>query len=314
MIKAPKVSVLIPAYNYGRFLNEAIESVLKQTYPDFEIIIVDNNSTDNTDEVVKPYLSDARIQYHKNPVNIGMVPNFNKCMDLAKGDYIKFLLADDLFHPELLSKFVAILDQYPNVTIVTSQSESFGLESELRVSPFEHLQSGEKIIKESIRNGKGNFIGEPTTVMFRRSNLHLGKFEAEYLSLNDLNLWLRHLTVGDCYFIPEVLSYFRIHEQQATIVNNYANWFDEYNFFKKVKTENVYKIDYAGLNLDKTIKKTALKSAGAMYKLLPELKNKKYRKLFTKALKISLKEGVFLSSLVVHFSRKKKQFANPVSA
>lgn len=308
MKKNPKVSVLIPTYNYGRFLAEAIESVLKQTYTDFEIIIVDNNSTDNTDEVVQNYLSDNRIQYYKNPTNIGMVPNFNKCMEYANGEYIKFLLADDKFHPELLSKFVSILDEYPNVCLVTSNSKSFGLESKVRESPFEYLQSGEKIIKESIRDGKGNFIGEPTTVMFRTSNLKLGNFNAKFPSLNDLNFWLRQLTIGDCYFIPEILSYFRIHEQQATIVNKFNNWFDEYNFYKRVKTHNDYNINYSDLDIDRTIKKTALKSASAMYKLLPDLQKKKYRILFKKAIKIALKEGVLASSLIIQFSGKGKTY------
>lgn len=307
MGRIPKVSVLIPNYNYGRFLGEAIESVLNQTYQDFELIIVDNNSTDNTDEVVQKYLTDPRIQYFKNPINIGMVPNFNKSLEYAKGEYIKFLLADDKLHHDLLAKFVSILDEYPNVCLVTSKSESFGLESTVRESPFEYLQSGEKIIKECIRNGKGNFIGEPTTVMFRATNLKLGYFNANYLSLNDLNLWLRHLTIGDCYFIPEVLSYFRVHEQQATIVNNFDNWFDEYNFYKRIKTHNDYKVNYSDLEIDRTIKKTALKSASAIYKLLPQLQKRKSRILIKKAIKIALKEGVLASSLVIQIVGKKKK-------
>lgn len=305
--RIPKVSVLIPNYNYGRFLGEAIESVLNQTYQDFELIIVDNNSTDNTDEVVQKYLTDPRIQYYKNPINIGMVPNFNKSMEYAKGEYIKFLLADDKLHHDLLAKFVSILDEYPNVCLVTSKSESFGLESTVRESPFEYLQSGEKIIKECIRNGKGNFIGEPTTVMFRATNLKLGYFNANYLSLNDLNLWLRHLTIGDCYFIPEVLSYFRVHEQQATIVNNFDNWFDEYNFYKRIKTHNDYKVNYSDLEIDRTIKKTALKSASAIYKLFPQLQKRKSRILIKKAIMIALKEGVLASSLVIQIVGKNKK-------
>ena len=91
----PKVSVLIPTYNYARYIGEAIESVLNQTFTDFELIIIDDQSKDNTDEVVAKYLHDPRVSYHKNPVNLGLVGNFNRALELANGEYIKFLLADD---------------------------------------------------------------------------------------------------------------------------------------------------------------------------------------------------------------------------
>jgi len=302
----PKISVLIPTYNYAHFLDDAIQSVLNQSFKDFEMIIVDNQSTDNTGQVVEKYLHDPRISYYKNPVNIGMIGNFNKCLEYATGDYIKYLLADDKFHPELLEKFRRILDEHPNVCLVTSKSETFGLESRLRESPFEYLQPGEKIIKEAIRDGRGNFIGEPTTVMFRASNLKVGNFDPNFFCLVDLDFWFRQLSLGDCYFVPEVLSYFRIHEDQSSIVYRFDNWFEEYNFYKRIKTHNDYNINHSDLNLDRTIKKTAIKSAGAMYKLLPGLREKKFRTLFKRAVAIALKEGVLASSLVLQLTGKKK--------
>src|SRR5687768_14893088 len=92
---SPRVSVLIPTYNYARYLDEAIQSAIRQTFTDFEIIIVDNNSTDNTAEVISKYLTDPRIRYYRNKSNIGLINNFNRCLELATGQYIKFLLADD---------------------------------------------------------------------------------------------------------------------------------------------------------------------------------------------------------------------------
>src|SRR5687768_7682840 len=123
---SPKVSILIPTFNYGRYLDEAIQSALQQTFRDFELIIVDNNSTDNTKEMISQYLSDERIRYYRNETNIGLVNNFNRCLELATAPYIKFLLADDILHPELLEMFVQILDEYETVALVTSDSESFG--------------------------------------------------------------------------------------------------------------------------------------------------------------------------------------------
>src|SRR5690349_8083201 len=122
-MSSPNVSVLVPTYNYARFLDKAIQSVLRQTYKNFELIIVDDNSTDDTDQVVQKYLADERVSYHKNSSNLGLPGNWNKCLSLAKGTYIKFLMADDEFHPTMLEKFTAILDQFPCVSIVTSYKE-----------------------------------------------------------------------------------------------------------------------------------------------------------------------------------------------
>src|SRR5688572_12302291 len=116
----PKVSVLIPTYNYAHFLDETIQSVLDQTFTNFELVIVDNCSTDNTDEVVQKYLTDTRISFYRNETNIGLVGNWNKCLDYARGEYIKYLCADDKFRPELLEKFVAVMDQNPGVSIMSS--------------------------------------------------------------------------------------------------------------------------------------------------------------------------------------------------
>lgn len=90
----PKISVCIPTYNSGEFLSEAIQSVLDQSFQNFELIISDNASEDNTTEIVNAF-NDSRIQYYRNKKNIGMYENFNHCLDLAEGEYIKFLCATD---------------------------------------------------------------------------------------------------------------------------------------------------------------------------------------------------------------------------
>src|SRR5687768_17680132 len=169
----PKVSVLIPCYNAALFLDETINSVLDQTFTDFELIIVDNFSTDNSSEIISKYLSDKRVSYHRNESNIGLVGNFNKSLTFANGDYIKFLCADDKFHPQLLEKFVSIFERYPEVSLVTSYRQYFGSNSLKNMKQdypaFTHLQKGEKIIYETLKTW--NWIGEPSTVMFKTNNL-----------------------------------------------------------------------------------------------------------------------------------------------
>jgi glycosyltransferase involved in cell wall biosynthesis len=115
MTTNPKVSVLIPTYNYAHFLDETIQSVLNQTYNDYELIIVDNKSTEDTLEVVDKYLGDRRIHFYQNATNLGLSGNWNKCLGYATGEYIKFLCADDKFHPEMLRKFVSVMDENPTV-------------------------------------------------------------------------------------------------------------------------------------------------------------------------------------------------------
>src|SRR5215203_3758698 len=104
-----KVSVLTPTYNYGHYLSEAIASVLSQTYTDFELVILDNFSTDNTADVASSFLGDSRVKYYRNERNIGSINNFNEAINRASGEYIQFLFADDLLLPRALETFVRVL-------------------------------------------------------------------------------------------------------------------------------------------------------------------------------------------------------------
>lgn len=211
----PKVSVLIPAYNYGRYLAETIESALNQTFEDFELLVVDNASTDDTADVVNRFRAkDSRVRYIVNGANIGMFRNYNEALLHARGEYIKFLNADDKFHPQILEKFVEVLDADPSVSLVTSHRQEFGSGSKTIATDFHGRQNGKEMVILAL--SKLNFIGEPTTVMFRRENLNLGLFDTSLLFFADLDMWLRQLAVGDLYIVDEVLSYVRKHESQGT--------------------------------------------------------------------------------------------------
>ena len=212
---SPKVSVLIPAYNYAHYLTEAIESALAQTFEDFELIIIDNCSTDNTKEIVYNYAKeDSRVIFMENNENIGMFRNYNQALLHAKGEYIKFLNADDKFEPTLLEKFVKILDEHQDVSIVTSHRQYFQNGSDIQKTDFSGMQNGKEMILLAL--SKINFIGEPTTVMFRKKNLNLGLFDTSLIFFADLDMWLRQLSVGNLYIVDEVLSFVRKHEEQGT--------------------------------------------------------------------------------------------------
>jgi glycosyltransferase involved in cell wall biosynthesis len=108
---SPKVSVCIPVRNGGDFLPLAVDSVLQQSFDDYELIIVDNCSTDGTVKWIEEKASTApKIHFYQNATNIGLVGNFNACLGYARGEYIKFLCADDLLLPESVQRMSDALD------------------------------------------------------------------------------------------------------------------------------------------------------------------------------------------------------------
>lgn len=304
---SPKISVLIPTYNYAYCLDETIQSVLNQTYTDFELIVVDDCSKDNTDEVMQKHLQDKRVTYYKNEVNLGLVGNWNKCLSLAKGDYIKYLCADDKFRSDLLQRFVDIMEQYNNVSLITCEKQLFGGSNKLIKLPLQHLQEGKKIIYHTL-NTYG-WLGEPTTVMFRRSNMKLGGFRSDVTWLPDWEMWLRQLTAGDCYIIPEPLAFIRNHSNQVTkmVMKNYINYFEEYYLTKAIKEQNGYHFDISGIDMDQVLKMRAEKFTKVLLKIFPRIYKKRERKIFIEALKIAYKEKVLFSSLKKIFGKKNLQ-------
>ena len=220
----PKLSVCIPTYRYGRFIGQAIESVLAQDFEDFELLIVDDASPDNTREVVEPYRArDSRIRFEVNSRNRGMVPNWNYCLEQARGKYIKFLFADDfLCSADALRTMVEQLDRDAAVSLIFSGRrfvDESGTPFKL-VRPFGTAMckmSGKKLIRYCLAR-MNNPIGEPSTVMFRKNQARRG-FDSRYQQLVDLEMWLHLLEQGDVWYLPEPLSAFRVHGAQQTTVN-----------------------------------------------------------------------------------------------
>lgn len=114
----PRVSIGLPVFNGENYLQEAIRSILNQTYNDFELIICDNSSTDRTEEICRRYASeDGRVRYHRNPRNLGASPNYNRVFDLSSGEYFKWMAHDDVIAPEYLERCVAALDREPDAVL-----------------------------------------------------------------------------------------------------------------------------------------------------------------------------------------------------
>ena len=121
MTAAPRLTVGLPVYNGEKYLCEAIDTLLSQTYGDFELVISDNASTDATQEICQGYTrQDARVRYLRQPRNIGLSPNHNFVADQARGELFKWAAADDLYGPELLRSCVAALDEHPEAVLAHS--------------------------------------------------------------------------------------------------------------------------------------------------------------------------------------------------
>jgi glycosyltransferase involved in cell wall biosynthesis len=305
----PKVSILIPAYNYAHYLDDAMQSALGQTFTDFELIIVDNCSTDKTEEVIAKYLTDPRVKFYVNESNIGVVANFNRCLELANGEYIKFLCADDKFAPTILEKYVPIMDADPGISLITCDKQAFGAKTHETITPVTHKQNGHKCVLEMLRNNYC-WIGEPTSVMFRKKDLVVGRFSSEFKQYVDWEFWIRLLAIGDCYVVPEKLAFVRFHpgtQSKEMKKKRFVVCFEEYKLCKDVQ-QGKYGIHTAGSTIDEAVKMTAANCIRrAMLKTIPELHRQDSRDAFRKAFRIAKNEHLFMTTFAELFKGLKRK-------
>ena len=211
----------MPIYNSARYIAEAIESVLAQSWEDFELIIVDDASSDGTAEIAASYAErDSRIRFRVNASNMGMVTNWNCCLAEASGGYVKFLFGDDLLAPEALNRMATILDEDPAVSLVSSARaliDEFSRPTDLLVHFATGTYDGTEVIKRCIFE-EMNYVGEPSAVMFRKSRAGRG-FDPALKQIVDLEMWFHLLEQGRFAYIQEPLCSFRRHSEQMTIKN-----------------------------------------------------------------------------------------------
>ena len=216
--RTPTISVCIPTYNHAHFLKDSVESVLSQTFADFELIIVDNCSTDATRELVARYVAaDPRVSYFCNEINVGPRENLNRCLEHASGEYVKILCADDLLEPTCLEESLRALEEGQNSVLAASARLLVDEQLRpLRVAGYSDrnaLVAGRDMIGYSLFNG--NYIGEPSAVLFRRDAAERG-FDTSYSLLIDLEMWLHLLEKGNLAYIGTPLCRFRYHGAQET--------------------------------------------------------------------------------------------------
>ncbi len=224
----PKVSVIMPVYNGEKYLREAIESILNQTFTDFEFIIINDASKDSTEEIIMSY-ADDRIVYLKNEQNLGVAGTLNRGLEAARGEYIARIDADDIAMPERFEKQVAFMDAHPEVGVLGTDIIMFGEDFEEREFIFSHEKEdlkAELFLKSPIAH---------PTVMIRNNilKMHSLKYTEKYNGFEDFALWWDIAKHGDIAVLPECLVKYRQHMGQVTkkhksyYDNVYRDFFDE---------------------------------------------------------------------------------------
>lgn len=207
--KLPKISVLMPVYNCELYIKEAVESILNQTFDDFEFLIIDDASTDDTVNIIKKY-TDSRIQLIEKPINTGLTHSLNYGLNIAKGDFIARMDGDDISVLQRFKKQIDFLDANPDVVLCGSFFSIIGT-NDVIIVPEDYESIKLTMLKRCC-------IGHPT-VMMRKAifdkyslNYDVTKEPAE-----DYDLWIKLLDKGEIYNIQEVLLYYRLHISQVSV-------------------------------------------------------------------------------------------------
>lgn len=217
----PLVSICIPVYNTEKYIGDAIETSLNQTYKNIEVVVVDNQSTDNTYKIMKEYQKkDNRVKIFQNKTNIGMYPNFNKTIEYSNAEFIKFLCADDILKPRCIERMIKPLIKDSSISLVCTDSDridySGKLIEEIKISYVkEKKYSGKMVAKKGFRVATP-ICGIPSNVLIRKYQNVFFDTYIESGAGNDMEFWARLMGKGDIYVIKENLMSNRRHRESAT--------------------------------------------------------------------------------------------------
>lgn len=208
----PCVSVLMPVYNAERFLKSAVDSILSQSFSDFELVAINDGSTDSSLDILESY-SDQRIRIISNTRNLGLITTLNNGLKEARAEYVARMDADDVSHPERLEKQVRYLDKNPNTVMVGSWGIYID-EAGCNLFPIQPPHHSKEMRKALF---KFNCFIHPS-VMFRKIPvLSAGGYNEKAQHAEDYDLWLRLSESFSLANIPEVLVSYRIHADQISL-------------------------------------------------------------------------------------------------
>jgi glycosyltransferase involved in cell wall biosynthesis len=230
----PKVSVCVPTYNGAQYLRPCLESVLSQSFDDYELVIVDDRSSDDTVDIVREYGAlDSRIRLVENSSNLGLVGNWNRCIDLARANWLKFVFQDDVLAPNCIADMIAATPSgYPVIssardfifdTSVTEQDKRPYLANRTLIEAIysdRNSMSGREFCDVTLDNIAANLVGEPTAVLLRVDVFRrFGRFDDRLLTYCDAEYWTRVICHTGTLHIPDVLANFRVHRGATSAIN-----------------------------------------------------------------------------------------------
>ena len=217
-----KVSVCMPVYNGARYVVEAIESVLGQTYGDFRLIVSDNGSTDNTEDIVRSF-RDRRVRYLRNPENIGIVGNHNRCLQLAEEEYVCIFHHDDVMLPDNLERKVSLLDKHPGVGFVHSDLILIDEDGDLHAWEWvkeprrDYVEDGLAVFHRYLAHLPICGIILMCAVLARREAYErVGAFNPRLPHCCDNEMWMRLMLFYKVACIGTPLVKYRVHSRSAS--------------------------------------------------------------------------------------------------
>src|SRR3989344_7700958 len=212
----PLVTILMPVYNGEKYLKEAIESVLNQTFRDFEFLIIDDGSTDKSTEIIKSF-NDARIRLERNEINLGLIKTLNNGLGLAKGKYIARMDCDDISLPKRLSIQVNFMEKHPEIGICGSWVKVMGLKQEfVNRYPQKHEEARAYLLFNTP-------FAHPSVIIRKEvMEKHKLKYDENYKHAEDYELWSRIINYAKVSNIPKVLLHYRMHDESVSKKNSSA--------------------------------------------------------------------------------------------
>lgn len=220
-----KVSVLIASYNHERYVEDAIESVLAQTLQDFEIVLVDDCSSDRTFDIASS-IKDPRLTCVRAAHNRGTSTTYNECVARARGEYVAVLNSDDFFHPDKLRRQVALLDARPELAAVFTHADLVDEAGATRpTGPQPNIfRQSNRARHAWLRRFffEGNCLCHPSVMIRRGIHDQIGGYDPRFGQVHDLELWIRICLQHEIHVIEEPLTYFRLRDNDANSNNSNA--------------------------------------------------------------------------------------------
>jgi len=224
----PLISVLITSYNREKFISQAIESVLNSTYQNFELIIVDDKSSDGTFDIIQQYKSDMRIRIFRNDKNLGQFINRNKAASYATGKYLKYLDSDDMLYPHSLEVMVNSIEQFSEAGCAISHTSLHENE------PYPILMTPNEAYRAYFLIGGFPNTGPSAAIIRKDVFDELGGFRAVQYVGNDTEFWLRVAAKYPIIKMQPSLIWYRKHQGQEYIIgiNSFGYLIDKLKIFE----------------------------------------------------------------------------------